>query len=74
LKRSLGGLPRRKQRQIDDKLPKSAEVLNVANSEIMYIGLVTHRKHAQSLIIGSAEVDTASSDRNLWVNLPELNN
>ncbi len=72
LDRALGSLPRLKQRQIGDKLHKLAEVLEVASPEIMYMGLVSHWKHPQSLVIGACEANTPLSNRSLWANLPEF--
>jgi asparagine synthase (glutamine-hydrolysing) len=72
LDRALGKLPRLKQRQVGDKLHKVAEVLGVESPEIMYMGLVSHWKHPQSLVIGASEANTPLSDRNLWASLPEF--
>ncbi len=72
--RGLGpALPKTfRQRQPGDKLHKIAEILAVDSPESMYLGLVSHWKEPESVIIGSRESPTALTDRKQWAKLPDI--
>jgi asparagine synthase (glutamine-hydrolysing) len=60
------------QKNPGDKLHKLAEVLAVKNPEALYMGLVSHWKEPESLVLTSSEPITALTDRQSWANLPDF--
>ncbi len=55
-----------------DHLHKLAEVLAVNNPETMYMGLVSHWKDPEALVVGGSEPLTILSDRQNWAQLPDF--
>lgn len=61
-----------RQRNPGDKLHKLAEVLTVKNPEAIYLGLVSHWKRPDSMVVGGSEPPTALTDPNIWADLPDF--
>ncbi|MDF5737283.1 MULTISPECIES: hypothetical protein [unclassified Nostoc] len=55
-----------------DKLHNLASILVAANPDIIYAGLMSHWKQSEKVVIGSSELNTVLSDRNLWASLPDF--
>lgn len=55
-----------------DDLHKLAGILAVPDPDAMYVGLVSHWKHPEAVVMGSAEPVTAVSDRENWPELPDF--
>jgi asparagine synthase (glutamine-hydrolysing) len=53
-------------------LHKLAGILAMPDPEAMYVGLVSHWKHPEAIVLGSAEPMTAVSDRASWPQLPDF--
>ena len=49
-----------------------ADILKVSDPEIMYMGLVSHWKHPEEIVIGGFELPTHLSDRHGWAKVPSL--
>jgi asparagine synthase (glutamine-hydrolysing) len=54
------------------KAHKLAEVLAVSDPEAMYMGLVSHWKNPEALVIGGFEPPTNLTDRQRWANVPSF--
>lgn len=55
-----------------DKLHKLAEVLAVPAPEVMYLGLVSHWKQPNEIVIGGGEPATALTDQDQWARLGDF--
>lgn len=62
LKKSMSGI----------KAHKLAEVLAVSDPEAMYMGLVSHWKDPEALVIGGFEPPTNLTDRQRWAKVPSF--
>jgi asparagine synthase (glutamine-hydrolysing) len=60
------------QRQPGDKLHKLAEVLAAKSPEAMYMGIVSHWKDPESLVLGASEPTTTLTDPKSWAELPDF--
>lgn len=54
------------------KAHKLAEVLAVSDPEAMYMGLVSHWKDPEALVIGGFEPPTNLTDRQRWAKVPSF--
>lgn len=57
---------------LNDKLHKLAEIIEVSNPQMLYLNLVSHWKHTGSLVIGGEEPHTNITNKYKWANLPDL--
>ncbi|WP_341530182.1 asparagine synthase (glutamine-hydrolyzing) [Nostoc sp. UHCC 0302] len=55
-----------------NQLHKLASILAVPNPDIMYADLVSHWQEPEKVVIGSSELRTVLSDRNLCASLPDF--
>ncbi|MEH1770970.1 MAG: asparagine synthase (glutamine-hydrolyzing) [Nostoc sp.] len=55
-----------------DKLHKLASILSFTNLDTIYASLVSHWQAPEEVVIGSSELSTVLSDRNLWASLPDF--
>ncbi|MEH1853789.1 MAG: asparagine synthase (glutamine-hydrolyzing) [Nostoc sp.] len=55
-----------------DKLHKLASILSFTNLDTIYASLVSHWQAPEEVVIGSSELSTVLSDRNLWASLPNF--
>ncbi len=55
-----------------DKLHKLAEILAVRSPEEIYLGLVSHWKRPEDLVLGAREPATVLTDPLLWADLPDF--
>jgi asparagine synthase (glutamine-hydrolysing) len=49
-----------------------ADILKVSDPEFMYMGLVSHWKHPEQLVIGGFEPPTNLNDRQRWAKVPSF--
>lgn len=55
-----------------DKLHKLADILAVRDPEEMYLGLVSHWKNPDRIVIGGRELPTVLNDASQWADLRDL--
>jgi asparagine synthase (glutamine-hydrolysing) len=55
-----------------ENLHKLAAILAVDSPDSMYLGLVSHWKQPESLVVGSLEPSTTLNDRKKWASLPDF--
>jgi asparagine synthase (glutamine-hydrolysing) len=55
-----------------DKLHKAAEILAARSPEEIYLGLVSHWKRPENVVIGGVEPATVLTDASRWADLPDF--
>lgn len=61
-----------RQRNIGDKLHKLAEILSSRNPETLYLGLVSHWKEPESVVLDAVEPPSQVTDRAKWPHITDF--